>query len=370
MGHDFVHAHGFGWHMAVVAVADNVMTSLTKIICELIAQEGPMPLDRYMALCLGHPAHGYYMTRDPFGADGDFTTAPEISQVFGELLGVWVAQAWIAIGSPQRFALVELGPGRGTLMADVLRVLEKAEACRKAAKVHLVEMSPVLRAAQLENVPDATWHHSVTSLPALPTILLANEFFDALPIRQFERRNGAVFEHCVVAGDTLKVAQVPSFQKFPQDGIFEDSSIRNTIATHLGDHLKTVGGAALIIDYGHARSATGDTLQAMKNHHYCAVTDHPGEADITSHVDFEALGNAFVQGGAKVLGIMTQGAFLEAMGLEARTEMLARNVSGHAKQNLMLASEKLAHHDKMGQLFKVMAVAGTAATPLYPFGAA
>ena len=347
------------------------MTALAGIIAKMIAEEGPMPLDRYMSLCLGHPVHGYYMKRDPFGAAGEFTTAPEVSQVFGELLGVWVAQAWSAIGSPSRFALVELGPGRGTLMADMLRVLSKVEACHKAAKVHFVEMSPVLREAQLEKVPDATWHDSVASLPAMPTLLVANEFFDALPIRQFERRSGVVFERRVVAdGKGLSIGLLPSAIRMSHDGVMEDSTIRNAIATHLGDHLKTVGGAGLIIDYGHLQSALGDTLQAMKSHGFCAITDHPGEADVTSHVDFEALGKGFIKGGAKVSGVMTQGAFLKAMGLTARTEVLSRKATGETKQNLIAASERLAHDDQMGQLFKVMAVAGTANTSIYPFGAA
>ncbi len=347
------------------------MTALAAILKGMIAEDGPMPLDRYMALCLGHPVHGYYMTRDPFGAQGDFTTAPEISQVFGELLGVWVAQAWAGLGSPSHFALVELGPGRGTLMADMLRVLTKAPNCRKAAQVHFVETSPVLRDVQREKVPDATWHASIASLPALPTIMIANEFFDALPIRQFERRNGHVFERCVgLRGDELAVVLVPSVQRIAREGVFEDAAIRNTIATHLGDHLRTCGGFALMIDYGHVVSAPGDTLQAMKAHAYCAITDHPGEADVTSHVDFEALAKGFASAGAHVLGLMPQGDFLEAMGLSARTETLARTISGDARQNLVTATERLAHRDQMGQLFKVMAVAGTAATPIYPFGAA
>ncbi len=332
-----------------------------------------MPLDRYMSLCLGHPVHGYYMTRDPLGAAGDFTTAPEISQVFGELLGVWVAQAWGSLGSPSRFALVELGPGRGTLMADMLRVLSKVEACAKAVRVHFVEISPVLRIAQQERVPDATWHDSVASLPALPTIVIANEFFDALPIRQFERKSGRVFERCVGTSDAgLQVVLVPSLSRLPagEDGVIEDSTIRNTIATHLGDHLKTVGGAGLMIDYGHLHSAMGDTLQAMRQHSFCAITGHIGEADITSHVDFEALGQGFVRGGTKVLGVLTQGEFLQAMGLSARTEVLMRSASGETKQNLVAASERLAHVDQMGQLFKVMAITGTATTSVYPFGAA
>jgi NADH dehydrogenase [ubiquinone] 1 alpha subcomplex assembly factor 7 len=355
-----------------VAVADDVMTPLADIISAMIAEDGPMPLDRYMSLCLGHPVHGYYMTRDPFGAAGDFTTAPEISQVFGELLGVWVLQAWAAMGSPSRFALVELGPGRGTLMADMLRVLSKMPDCRKAAHVQFVEMSPVLRAAQQEKVPDATWHDSVSSLPALPSIVIANEFFDALPIRQFERKGGRVFERCVVTDDMgLKIALVLRATRMPggDDGVMEDSTIRDAIATFLGDHIHKLGGVALVIDYGHMRATMGDTLQAMKGHAFCNIAEFPGEADVTSHVNFENLGKAFIKGSARVLGAMEQGDFLTAMGLSERTQVLARNATADTKQNLISASERLAHPDQMGHLFKVMAIAGTAQTSVYPFGA-
>jgi NADH dehydrogenase [ubiquinone] 1 alpha subcomplex assembly factor 7 len=343
------------------------MTPLAEIIAGMIAQEGPMPLDRFMTLCLSHPQHGYYMTRDPLGASGDFTTAPEISQVFGELLGVWVAQVWEQLGKPRRFALVELGPGRGTLMADVLRVLTKVPDCLKAAGVHFVEMSPVLRAAQQERVPQATWHGTVASLPALPTILLANEFFDALPIRQFECRDGQNFERVVREGLTLGLSPTPRVSLQSSDGVFEDSSIRDAVATHLGNHLNTVAGAALVIDYGHLHSAKGDTLQAMKGHTFCAITDHVGEADITAHVDFQALGRAFAQGGAAVAGVMTQGQFLSAMGLDARTKVLASATAGAQRQDIVAASARLANATEMGELFKVMAVTGGLAEPPYPF---
>jgi NADH dehydrogenase [ubiquinone] 1 alpha subcomplex assembly factor 7 len=346
------------------------MTALTRIIRTMIAEEGPMPLDRYMALCLGHPQYGYYITRDPLGRAGDFTTAPEISQIFGELIGIWIAKVWEQLGSPRHFALVELGPGRGTLMADILRVLIKIPACAKAADVHFVETSPVLRAAQLERVPKATWHDSVASLPGLPTILVANEFFDALPIRQYERRSGQVFERCVGAsgsGLEMKLCPTPARLPFPGDGVFEDSGIRNAFATHIGNHLATLSGAALIIDYGHLHSAGGDTLQAMKAHAFCSVTDHAGEADITSHVDFEALGRGFAKGGARVAQPTTQGQFLQAMGLEARTRVLAAKASAPQQQNIITASERLANPAQMGELFKVMAVTGGLSETPYPF---
>lgn len=347
------------------------MTGLVEIIAGMIKQDGPMPLDRYMSLCLGHPQHGYYMTRDPFGAAGDFTTAPEISQVFGELIGIWCAQVWGALGSPRQFALVELGPGRGTLMADILRVLEKAPACLKAADVHFVETSEVLRQAQQHAVPDATWHDNVASLPGLPTIVIANEFFDAIPIRQFVRKGGNGFEVTVGLQDgALALGLVPSSFQIPLagEGVFEDATLRNAIAAHLGNHLNAVSGAALVIDYGHSRSSLGDTLQAMQKHAACKVTDTPGDVDITSHVDFESLAQGFVRGGAQIAGLLPQGEFLERMGLHQRTEVLARTLDENAGQQLVAATERLAHRDQMGHLFKVMAVTGRLATTPYPFG--
>jgi NADH dehydrogenase [ubiquinone] 1 alpha subcomplex assembly factor 7 len=344
------------------------MTPLETIITRMIAEDGPMPLDRFMTLCLSHPEHGYYMSRDPFGVAGDFTTAPEISQVFGELIGVWVAQVWQLLESPRKFALVELGPGRGTLMMDVLRVLQKIPACAKAVEVHLVETSPVLRGAQLQRVPTATWHGSVASLPGLPTILLASEFFDALPIRQFERVGGRVFER--VVGEGLVMGLVPAALRWPfaGEGMFEDSSIRDAVALQLGDHLTKCRGAGLIIDYGHLRSAMGDTLQAMKAHKYCGIVEHIGEADLTSHVNFEGLGRGFIKGGAKVAGALTQGQFLEAMGLDARTQVLAAQQKGEKQKQIIAASNRLANPDEMGELFKVMAVTGGLQTSPYPFG--
>ncbi len=347
------------------------MTTLQSIIVSTIEQEGPLPIDRYMALCLSHPKFGYYMNRDPFGTTGDFTTSPEISQVFGELLGIWVAQAWQSLGNPRNFALVELGPGRGTLMADIIRVLNKLPECAKARNVHFVEMSPTLREAQRQRVPDATWHSSAASLPAKPTILIANEFFDALPIRQLERKQGRVFERCIgLENGVLNIGLVPSPRQLPLtgDGIYEDSSIRDAVATQLGDHLCKAGGLALVIDYGHARSALGDTLQALKNHQPVAITEQPGESDITSHVDFESLARAFMAGGARVAGLQTQGEFLQRMGLEQRTLKLTSKATPQQRADLLAASTRLAHPGQMGQLFKVMAITGPGNPVPYPFG--
>lgn len=343
---------------------------MREFLLQLIAESGPLPLDRYMALCLGHPKFGYYMTRDPFGAAGDFTTAPEISQVFGELLGVWCVAAWEAVGQPSPFALIELGPGRGTLMADILRATSGMAEFRAAAQVHLVEMSPVLRALQQEKLgPDVTWHLSIDSLPEQPMIFVANEFFDALPVRQLVKRSGAWTErHVVVEGGALALAEIPS-PGLPgvEEGIHEISPISMAIAEELGAKLAALGGAGLIIDYGHLKSAAGDTLQAVKAHKPVGVLDHPGSSDLTAHVDFEALGHGFAAGGADVLPAMTQGKFLKAMGLDMRLKRLSQKLAGREAEEFVAGAARLVDDAKMGRLFKVLGVAQAGHGPIYPF---
>ena len=344
------------------------MTALEEIIIAMIETEGPMPFDRYMALCLGHPTHGYYMTRDPFGVMGDFTTAPEISQVFGELIGVWLLNAWTALASPPRFALVELGPGRGTLMADILRAAKALPEFIKAAEVHLVETSPVLCALQGEKLETVNWHHSVETLPPLPALIIANEFFDALPVKQFENRAGRWFECCVGYGESgLKLGLVPAASRRGAEGVHEASAVSVAIANDLGAHIAKYGGAALVIDYGHLKSGVGDTVQALRQHQFVSILQDVGEADVTAHVDFEALANGFMAGGAELLPMLTQGGFLKAMGLDMRTEKLAAKLEGKAHDEFTKASRRLADADKMGNLFKVMAVAQKQRQPLYPF---
>lgn len=343
---------------------------MKEFFLELIAEHGPLPLDRYMALCLGHPKLGYYMTRDPFGAAGDFTTAPEISQVFGELLGVWCVAAWEAVGQPSPFALVELGPGRGTLMADILRATSGMAEFRAAAQVHLVEMSPVLRALQQEKLgKNVTWHLSIDSLPEQPMIFVANEFFDALPVRQLVKRGGAWTERHVVAQQgELALAEIPT-PGLPGkvDGIYEVSPVSSAIAQELGAKLAALGGVGLVIDYGHLKSAAGDTLQALKAHTPCGVLEYPGSSDLTAHVDFEALARGFVAGGAEALPAMTQGKFLKAMGLDMRLQRLSQKLTGRAAEEFVAGAARLVDDAQMGQLFKVMSVAQAGHGPIYPF---
>jgi NADH dehydrogenase [ubiquinone] 1 alpha subcomplex assembly factor 7 len=349
------------------------MTPLEIVICDLIATDGPMRLDRFMALCLGHPQHGYYVTRDPLGAEGDFITAPETSQVFGELIGIWAVGAFVAMGEPARVNLVELGPGRGTLMADMLRTIAKiSPKLSAAAALHLVETSPVLRARQRQVLgAGASWHMSIEDVPKAPMILVANEFFDAIPIRQFEMRGGVWHERLIGIEDGHLVWGLsgPVYGPEGQDGdIAEFAPAREVIARHIGERLARHPGAALIIDYGHLTSAPGDTLQAMSKHGFTQVIDRPGECDLTSHVDFEALSHALWDGGAAVQRAMTQRDFLFAMGIEARFERLLEITDFVVAQTLRRQMTRLVGESQMGHLFKVLAVNSPNMASPYPFG--
>ncbi|PZF78410.1 class I SAM-dependent methyltransferase [Aestuariivirga litoralis] len=349
------------------------MNPLETFLADLIAAEGPLRIDRYMALCLGHPRHGYYITRDPLGDRGDFITAPEVSQVFGELVGVWAVGAWGLMGQPDSFNLVELGPGRGTLMADVLRTVRKAApGFAAAASVHLVETSPVLRARQREAVGEgATWHDRLEDVPEGPMILLANEFFDAIPIRQFERRDGVWRERVIgLTQDRLSIGVggiVPG--AMGKDGdVMEFAPARDEIARHIGARLAAHRGAALVIDYGHLHTAPGDTLQAMRAHRFVPVTETPGEADLTSHVDFEKLAHALGEGGAITHRGMTQRDFLLAMGLEQRVAQLQGKADAATREVLARQMARLADEAQMGNLFKLLCATSPGMSTPYPFG--
>ncbi len=348
-------------------------TPLGRKIRLLIEANGPMHVADYMALCLGDPEHGYYATRDPFGAAGDFVTAPEVSQMFGEIVGAWLVHLWRMTGEPAPVRLVELGPGRGTLMADILRVAAKARGFLDVATVHLVETSPVLRARQAATLANAgvdpAWHDSFSGVPAGSLLLVANEFFDALPIRQFVRVGDAWRERVVGLDDSGKLAfgigaGVLDTRPGAHEGaIFELRPAGQAIAAEIARRIVEENGAALIVDYGHAESAAGDTLQAVRGHRFADPLSAPGEADLTAHVDFAALARSAVAEGAATHGPLTQGEFLLALGLAERAEKLGANADAAGRAALRAAVERLAGPAAMGRLFKVLALTRPAIAP-------
>lgn len=350
-------------------------------IKQLIRSTGPMPVWRYMELCLTHPKYGYYIARDPLGREGDFTTAPEVSQMFGELLGLWAASVWRAMGSPPLLHLIELGPGRGTMMVDALRALRVLPPLYQALHVHLVEINPVLRHKQrtaLSNVRNIHWHDNIDSVPSGPSVILANEYFDVLPIHQMVKRETGWHERTVEIADSgqlafgLSEAPSPHFETLlpdlvraaPVGAIYEwrpDSEIMK-IATRLREE----GGAALIIDYGHLRSDAGDTFQAIARHSFTDPLKDPGQADITAHVDFQALGRAAEDVGARAHGPVTQGEFLKRLGIETRAQTLTAKASPEVTETVTSALKRLIDSGRggMGSMFKVIGISDPAITTL------
>ncbi|WP_084861401.1 class I SAM-dependent methyltransferase [Salibaculum halophilum] len=337
------------------------MTPLAELMARRIAATGPMPLSDYMAECLLHPDHGYYSTRNPLGRTGDFITAPEVSQMFGELIGLALAQAWLDQGAPGSFTLAELGPGRGTLMADALRATAGVPGFHAAAQVTLVEASAPLRAAQAERLPQARHLDGLAELPEAPLFLVANEFFDALPIRQFQRDPGGWREVMVgLEGTTLcrglsDPAPLAALDHRLADtapgDIVETCPALPGIAAEIGDRIARHGGAALIVDYGDWR-ALGDTFQAVQDHTPDDPLAAPGLADLTAHVDFEALARAAAP--AAHTRLTPQGVFLERLGITDRARTLARGLEGAALDSHVAAHRRLTHPDEMGHLFKVL----------------
>ncbi|WP_375255669.1 class I SAM-dependent methyltransferase [Yoonia sp.] len=346
------------------------MTALADLLVAQIARTGPMSVADYMTDCLMHPTHGYYATRDPFGQNGDFITAPEISQMFGELLGLSVAQAWMDQGRPAAISLAELGPGRGTLMADALRATQAVPGFHAALTVHFVEASVVLRQAQVKAVPNAVWHDRIDSLPERPLYLIANEFFDALPIRQFQRDGDAWREKMVgQEQDRLRfglsapaaLAQLEGRLGDTKDGdLVEYCPALPHIMQTIGGRIAAHGGAALIVDYGDWASL-GDTLQALRAHAHVDPLSAPGECDLTAHVDFAAIADHC--GPAKYTRLTPQGVFLERLGITARAKSLAKALNEPALETHVKAHRRLTHPAEMGDLFKVMGIYPTAATP-------
>ncbi len=349
------------------------MSALKPLILRQIATTGPLSVAEYMTLCLLHPQHGYYTTRDPLGAAGDFTTAPEISQIFGEMLGLWLAQVWLDQGAPIPVTLAELGPGRGTLMADILRATKPVPGFHAALSLHLVEASPVLRAAQAEKLAAFAprSHDSADSLPDAPLLLVANEFFDALPIRQFQRKGMAWAERMVsAANDTLIFGLAPPaplealaerLDDTQDDQIVETCASARAVLDPIAARISAHGGAALIIDYGDWNSR-GDTLQALRGHAYADPLAHPGEADLTAHVDFRALAQAAHP--LRAHPLTPQGVFLERLGITERARVLAQGLTGAALETHIAAHRRLTHPQEMGQLFKVLALTQPQAPPV------
>ena len=347
------------------------MTILGDNIIAAIEEDGPMRLDHYMTVCLQHPRYGYYMTQDPFGAQGDFITAPEISQMFGEMIGLWLADAWSISGSPQQARLVELGPGRGTLMSDVLRALRVAPGLTERLEVDLVETSPALRQAQRETLARETipiqWRNSLSEVPPGPIFLVANEFFDALPVRQFVRATPGWRERVVGldASRRLAFGLAPKAEpdlklNAPLNSVIEVSPASQNVMTEIAQRIAAEGGAALIIDYGYAQTTLGESLQAVSRHEYADPLAAPGEADLTAHVDFAALARAAKAQGVKVLGPTTQGRFLTQLGIERRASALRSRASERQQADIDAALRRLTGsgdpREVMGDLFKVMAI--------------
>lgn len=341
-----------------------VTSELGRLIAHRIALTGPIPIAEFMAEALGHPRLGYYRSASPLGSEGDFTTAPEISQMFGELLGAWLAERWLAMGRPSPVRLVELGPGRGTLMADTLRASRGVPGFHAALDLHLVETSQPLRAAQRAALAMFTpsWHERLDNVPAGPLLLVANEFFDALPVRQFHRTAEGWRERMVGLGPDgeFRLALAPGPTPFaaalpdaPAGAEAEISETGRALAGDIGARLRAHGGGALIVDYGYDRSAVGTSLQAVRGHRGSDILARPGETDLSAHVDFAALATA---SGVPSFGPVSQGDFLRRLGIEARARVLKQRASAEQARGIDAALARLIAPDQMGTLFRVLAL--------------
>jgi len=349
------------------------MGPLGLIIKQRIESAGPISVAEYMALALTHPKHGYYTSGDPLGAAGDFVTAPEVGQVFGELIGAWCVVQWQAMGSPDAVNWVELGPGRGTLMADALHAARRMPGFMAAVRLHLVEANTTLRATQAVTLERAglaqppVWHATFDDTPDGPLLLVANEFFDALPVHVYQRTpegwrerlvaldpDGTAFRFVLSA--VLPTLPLPGGIEAGAGSVVEVAPAAMRTVHDIAARIVCHGGAALIIDYGRAVSAPGESLQAVRAHRPVPVLDDPGRADITAHVDFGALADAARTAGGAVWGPVGQGPFLSRLGIHERTERLARSAPPDTRERLFAALHRLTDPDEMGTLFKVMAI--------------
>lgn len=352
-------------------------TPLEERLIDLIKLKGPITIADYMSDALGHPHEGYYMRQAPIGAEGDFTTAPEISQVFGELIGLWLVEAWQAMGAPESFNLVELGPGRGVLMEDILRAARVRPGFARAAQVWLLETSGRLRLEQQKRLKTTEakplWADEFADISPAPSLIVANEFFDCLPIRQFERVKSGWRERLVglnenATGLAFTLGRTPPPPEFrlpditecDEGDIFEISLPAQEFVAEICETLTEHGGHALIIDYGHMERGFGDTLQAVKEHKYWPPLASPGRADITAHVDFEALATIALEAGVNAHGPVTQGRFLDRLGLALRVETLCKGQDEQAAESIRAGAARIAAPQAMGEIFKVLCLSAPA----------
>jgi NADH dehydrogenase [ubiquinone] 1 alpha subcomplex assembly factor 7 len=355
--------------------------SLAERLTARIAAEGPISVEEYMLACLLDAREGVYAARDPIGAQGDFITAPETSQIFGELLGLWAVSAWQSMGEPSPVTVAELGPGRGTLMADALRAWRAAPEFLRAAGVALVEASPLLAETQRRTLAAAgaqvAWYDDLSAVPETPLIVLANEFIDALPIRQFVRRGDAWRERLVaddgksgfefVDGPPVPGERLAGLDHASEGAVIETRPAAEVLIRDLARRAASAPVAALIVDYGHAEPGFGDTLQAVRGHRYADPLAAPGEADLTAHVDFAALGRDAEAGGLKVYGPMPQGEFLLKLGLGERRERLIAAATPAQQDAIASGALRLVDPAQMGVLFKALALTSKGLPPPPPF---
>ena len=342
---------------------------LVEALAQRILRQGPITVADFMSAALGDPRFGYYRTREAIGASGDFVTAPEISQMFGELIGLWCAESWRQLGQPEPFLLVELGPGRGTLMRDALRAAAHVPGFIPAARLHFVETNQALRRRQaslaLPTAPD--WHDSLSDVPDGPMIAVANEFFDALPIRQFQKSEAGWHERLVgwdESGHRLEWVLSPpsdglgavlaSLAGAPPGSVVEVSAASVAVARELACRLRAHGGAALIVDYGYAAAPLSESLQAVRGHRKVPPLSAPGEADLTAHVDFAALAEAARRDGVAVFGPVSQATLLGAFGIDARADQLKRMATAEQAAEIDAVRERLTGPEAMGHLFKAL----------------
>ncbi len=357
---------------------------LENEIRRLIAVAGPMPVAEYMRLCLTHPQYGYYLTRDPFGTDGDFITAPEISQMFGELIGLWMASVWQQMGAPENVRVVELGPGRGTLMIDAVRAAKVVSGFHAAIVLHLVEISPKLQEVQQRRLQGLDvpmfWHAALADVPGGPIVIVANEFIDALPVHQAVKQADGWHERVVeiAPGGNLAIGTardpLPHFdtalprglRRSPEGSLYEWRS--DTVALEIGRRVRT-DGAALIIDYGHAWYGLGETLQAVAEHSFTDPLRSPGRADLTAHVDFAALAQSAETIGGRIHGPISQRDLLRRLGIDKRAAALKARAPREKAAEIDDALSRLtaAGPQGMGEMFKALAIADPKLGPLPGF---